>query len=259
MPSRRTFLKLGAVAGAGIFIPTAAWRTFASATQPQTPLVSATIPQFVEPLTTFVGRRVTSTSFDVGMREFQQKVLPDSLYATMPSPFSQGTYVWGYKVDSRPAFYPGFTVEARRGTPTTINYINQLSSPQSSHLEPLLTIDQTIHWADPLNAGSSMHMGSFQPYKGTIPTVAHLHGAEVPSASDGEPEAWFTQDGLHGKGYGTLHSCGGNAAVFQYPNTQQATTLWFHDHALGIVRINIFAGLAAMYFVRDQFDTGQTN
>lgn len=259
MPSRRTFLKLGAVAGTGIFVPTVAWRAFASATLPQTPLLGANIPQFVEPLTTFVGQRVSSTSFNVTMKEFQQKVLPDSVYSTMVSPFNQGTFVWGYKVDGKPPSYPGFTVEARRGTPTTITYVNSLPSPSNSHLEPLLTIDQTIHWADPLNSGSSTHMGSFQPYQGTIPTVVHLHGAEVPSGSDGAPEAWFTQDGIHGPGYSTIASTISNAAVYQYPNTQQGTTLWFHDHALGLVRINVFSGLAAMYFLRDQFDTGLSN
>jgi FtsP/CotA-like multicopper oxidase with cupredoxin domain len=44
-----------------------------------------------------------------------------------------------------------------------------------------------------------------------------------------------------------------------HPNKQQATTLWFHDHSLGITRINVFSGLAAFYFIRDQFDTGQIN
>lgn len=259
MPSRRTFLKMGAAAGAGVFVPAASWRAFASVVLPQTPLPGANIPQFVEPLTTFVGRRVTSSSFNVVMQEFQQKVLPTSLYATMVPPFNQGTYVWGYKVDSRPPFFPGFTVEAQRGVPTTINYINNLPFPNSSHLEPLLTIDQTIHWADPLNTGSSMHMGSFQPYKGTIPTVVHLHGAEVPSTFDGAPEAWFTQDGIHGKGYSTLTSTSRNAAIYRYPNTQQGTTLWFHDHALGVTRINVFSGLATMYFLRDQFDTGRSD
>lgn len=263
MPSRRTFLKAGAVAGAGLFVPAAAWRAWASTTLPQTPLLGANIPKFVEPLTTFVGERVTSQYFNVIMREFQQNVLPDSLYATMVPPFNQGTSVWGYQVDGRPPFYPGFTVEAQRGRATTVNYVNNLPSPIRSRLEPLLTIDQTIHWADPLHTGSSMHMGSFQPYQGTIPTVVHLHGAEVPSASDGAPEAWFTQDGIHGPGYSTLEDTFGsnssNAAVFQYPNTQQATTLWFHDHALGMVRINVFAGLAAMYFLRDQFDTGRSD
>ncbi|HEX7736173.1 MAG TPA: multicopper oxidase domain-containing protein [Ktedonobacteraceae bacterium] len=259
MPSRRTFLKMGAAAGAGVLLPTMTWRAFASVTLPQTPLAGADIPQFVEPLTTFVGRRVSSSSFNVAMQEFQQKVLPDSMYSTMVPPFNQGTYVWGYKVDSRPSFFPGFTVEAQRGTATSINYINNLPFPNNSHLEPLFTIDQTIHWADPLGTGSSMHMGSFQPYQGTIPTVVHLHGAEVPSAFDGAPEAWFTQDGIHGKGYSSLFHTSGNAAVYRYPNTQQATTLWFHDHALGMTRINVFSGLAAMYLLRDQFDTGRSD
>ncbi len=89
MPSRRTFLKLGAAAGAGVLIPTAAWRAFASATLPQTPLASSSIPQFVEPLTTFVGKRVTSTSFNTVMQEFQQKILPDSMYTMLPPPFNQ--------------------------------------------------------------------------------------------------------------------------------------------------------------------------
>lgn len=259
MPSRRTVLKWGAVAGAGILIPTATWRAFASVTLPQTPLLGSSIPQFAEPLTTFVGRRVTSSAFTVNMQEFQQKVLPSSMYSTMASPFNQGTYVWGYKVDSRPAFFPGFTVEARRGVPTMINYVNSLPLPRNSHLEPLLTIDQTIHWADPQGGGGSVHMGSFQPYQGTIPTVVHLHGAEVPSAFDGAPEAWFTQDGIHGKGYSTMANTGSNAALYAYPNTQQGTTLWFHDHALGMTRINVFSGLAAMYFLRDQFDTGRSD
>ena len=250
---------MGAVAGAGLILPGAVWRAWASATLPQTPLTSADIPQFVEPLTTFVGNRVKSSSFGVIMREFQQKVLPDSMYQTMPAPFNQGTFLWGYQVDGRPTFYPGFTVEAQRGTPTTVMYVNNLPLPPKSQLEPLLTIDQTIHWADPLNSGSSMHMGSFDPYQGTIPTVVHLHGAEVPSGSDGAPEAWFTHDGLRGKGFSTIANCGSNAALYQYPNTQQSTTLWFHDHTLGLVRINIYAGLAAMYFVRDQFDTGRSD
>src|SRR5439155_21601768 len=112
--------------------------------------------------------------------------------------------------------------------------------------------DQTIHWADPLR-----QMGSVSPYTGPIPTVVHLHGAEDPSAFDGAPEAWFTPDGRHGKGYSTLFATDRNAAVYQYHNDQQATTLWFHDHSLGITRINVFSGLAAFYFIHDQFDTGQ--
>src|SRR5207245_11486186 len=125
------------------------------------------------------------------------------------------------------------------------------SPPLTPGLRQYVTIDQTIAWADPLN-----QMGSSSPCSGPIPTVAHLHGGEDTSSFDGAPEAWFTPDGRHGNGYSTLFATDPNAAVYQYHNEQQATTLWFHDHSLGITRINVFSGLAAFYFIRDQFDTG---
>jgi FtsP/CotA-like multicopper oxidase with cupredoxin domain len=87
--------------------------------------------------------------------------------------------------------------------------------------------------------------------------VVHLHGGETQSTSDGAPEAWFTNDGLHGPGYFSLEPTDPNAAIYDYPNEQQAATLWLHDHSLGITRINVFSGLAAFYLLRDQYDTGK--
>jgi FtsP/CotA-like multicopper oxidase with cupredoxin domain len=86
--------------------------------------------------------------------------------------------------------------------------------------------------------------------------VSHLHGGEVPSAFDGAPDQWFTEDGRHGPGYRTITGVASNEAKYQYPNEQEGTTLWFHDHALGITRINVYAGVAAYYFLRDGFDNG---
>ncbi|HEX9245402.1 MAG TPA: multicopper oxidase domain-containing protein, partial [bacterium] len=166
-----------------------------------------------------------------------------------PAPFNTGTYVWGYQVGDAAPSWPGATIEARRGTTTTVKYVNSL--PLDPVLRGYLTIDQTIHWADPLH-----EMGSVSPYAGPIPTVVHLHGGEVSSLFDGAPEAWFTPDGRHGKGYSTLVATDPNAAVYPYPNGQQAATLWFHDHTLGITRLNVYSGLAAFYLIRDEFDTG---
>jgi spore coat protein A len=254
--SRRQFLKIGALAGAVALVPidrslSSVSRVLASVQSPQTPLPSASIPKYRTALRTFVGQRVTSTAMTTSLVEFPQHVLPPSLYPLgVP-----GTWLWGFRVDSRPPSWPAFTVEARRGTPTTVNYVNNLpAGVGSSHLEKLLTVDQTLHWADPLNAGNS-----FKPYTGPMPGVVHLHGGEVPSGVDGAPEAWYTSTGIHGRGYSTVSPAAANAAVFRYPNTQPATTLWFHDHALGLTRINVFSGLAAFYFVRDQYDTGQAN
>ncbi|MBO0883941.1 MAG: multicopper oxidase domain-containing protein, partial [Mycobacterium sp.] len=214
-------------------------------------------------------------SLNVGMFEFQQRILPDSVYAGLQAPFNAGSFVWGYSVQSANEFaatpasaaadatdanvrngsrpsYPGRTVEVTRGGPAPVRYSNNL--PNDPVLRKFLTIDQTIHWADPLHQG---HLTT--PYTGPIPTVVHLHGAEDQSTSDGAPEAWFTNNGLHGPGYFSQSPTASNAAVYLYPNGQESTTLWFHDHSLGITRINVFSGLAAMYFIRDQFDTGQPN
>src|SRR5579864_7448487 len=118
---------------------------FASVQTPQTPLLGANIPQFLEPLPTFAKKRVSSTSLTVCMQEFQQKILPASLYSGLKPPFHEGTFLWGYKVDNQPPSYPGYTIEARQGYPTTVTYINELPLPASSKLVKQLTIDQTIH------------------------------------------------------------------------------------------------------------------
>lgn len=258
MPTRRVVIKAGALVGVGALTATGAAliipRVVQSSDAAQVPLLGSKIPKFVDPLPTFVGKRVTSASFDVQMGEFQQKILPNSLYAELSAHFTAGTYLWGYKVGDKAFSYPGYTVEAQKGTPTTIKYSNQIPQPSASQLQAFLTIDQTIHWSDPEG-----QMGSTKAYQGAIPTSVHLHGAEVPSSFDGGPEQWFTSDGLHGKAYVTSASTSPNAAIYSYPNAQPAATLWFHDHALGMTRVNVFSGLAAFYLLRDQHDTGQSD
>ena len=74
-----------------------------------------------------------------------------------------------------------------------------------------------------------------------------IHGAEVPSESDGGPYAWFTP------GYavtGQTWGIDGTDQYYSYPNTQEAATLWFHDHLMGATRLNVYAGLAGFYFLR---------
>ncbi len=253
--SRRTLMKVAGLAGAGAAIRVEAPAIFGSASAsvsvPQTPLDGSTLTKWVTPVPTFNARRAQGSILQVGIYEFQQKVLPDWYYATLPAPYNKGTYLWGYGVGAPGAApnYPGVTVEQHKGTPTTITYVNNL--PVNPVLRKYLTYDQTIHWADPLNTGHTT-----ATYAGPIPTVVHLHGGEDQSTSDGVPEAWFTINGLHGKGYATFKPTAPNAAVYSYPNGQQATTLWFHDHVLGVTRLNVYAGQAAFYFLRDQYDTG---
>ena len=122
------------------------------------------------------------------------------------------TAVWSYN-----GSYPGPSFEAQRGVPIFVQWIDDLPTRH------LFNVDTQIHGAEyPEN-----------PY---VRNVVHLHGSHSPSASDGLPMDWFTP---------------GQSKTAWYPNSQPATTLWYHDHAMGLGRLNIYAGLAGFYFLRD--------
>src|SRR5215469_14035468 len=128
MTTRRRFLKMSAAAGAGTFLFAAESlqdisHALASVQVPQTALSGEGISKFVEALPTFFGQRVCDASYTVSMQEFQQKILPSKFYAKLKAPYQKGTYLWGYKVGNRPAFSPGYTVEAFRSRPTTVKYV----------------------------------------------------------------------------------------------------------------------------------------
>ncbi len=129
------------------------------------------------------------------------------------------TRMWGYE-----GSVPGPTFEVKRNEQVRVLWLNQLPKKH------LLPVDKTIHGA----------MGTPE-----VRTVVHLHhGVSTPS-NDGHPEAWFTR-GF--KQTGPFFS----RRVYRYDNQQRASNLWYHDHALGITRLNVYAGLAGMYFLRDQ-------
>ena len=230
---------------------------------PQVALPGADIPKYVDAVPTFSGKRIDATqTATVQMLEFQQKVLPASIYSGLAAPYDSGTYVWGYKVNTSGPSWPAYTLEARRYTATTAIYYNNLKQADGSPpvLAKYLTIDQTIHWADPLGTtrGNDCMMGPplaqpcLEPYSGAIPAVVHLHGAEDLSYYDGHPDAWFTPDFQYtGPAFVTN--------TYNYNNFQEATTLWFHDHGLGITRLNVYSGLAGFYLLRDSRDTGYAN
>jgi spore coat protein A, manganese oxidase len=254
----------------------------------QVRLPGSSIPKFVEPVPLFgpAGiQRVASSRISVSFDEFQQKVLPSSIYARLPSPFNSGTFLWGYNVERKGPRYPGVTIEARRDVPTTVTFTNRLEGPggMPSVLQKFLTVDQMMDWADPENRmcmfrrvscaatsvdpcckpyGYPLWRGRPLPFMQIpvqgepIPAVPHLHGGETPSAFDGGPEQWFTASGEHGPGYVSLSETNANSVVYRYPNSQEAATLWLHDHALGTTRVNVYAGLAAFYLLRDERDTG---
>jgi spore coat protein A, manganese oxidase len=124
------------------------------------------------------------------------------------------TTFWGYGTSC-----PGPTLEAREGKPILVEWVNQLPR---QHLFP---IDHTLHGAE--------------ADKPEVRTVVHLHGGRTGPESDGYPEDWFVS---------------GQSATCYYPNQQEATSLFYHDHAMGITRLNAVAGLMGLYFVRSEFE-----
>ncbi len=271
---RKSILVMGVMALllAGAGLPSGVWASFQV---PQTALDGTTVPKYQTPLPHFAGARVAAgNALAISYREFQQKVLPDSFYAGLPAsitPYSGpgpaitfnpqlGTYVWGYGVGGAAQNYPGFTVEAQKGTATAVTYTNNLGTAGAFPiLQRYLTVDQTLMWANPLNLPEDSP-DRFNPYSGPHPVVPHLHGGEVRSDSDGGPDSWWTPGGegtfFTPPAAGGIRGPGFFTSVYTYPNSQEATTLWFHDHVLGVTRTNVYAGLAAFWLIRDQFDTG---
>ena len=138
----------------------------------------------------------------------------------------------------------------------------------------MFAVDPTLNWANPTNAfppGDQFStVGVFPAYPpgfdGTVTAtnpngldaqtpvalVPHLHGAEDQSTSDGGPDAWWTSTGLKGAAYSTASATTPDgAAVYVYPNAQEPNTLFYHDHALGITRLNVMSGLAGFYLIRE--------
>jgi spore coat protein A, manganese oxidase len=111
---------------------------------------------------------------------------------------------------------PGPTFETRAGEPLLVEWVNALPS------QHFLPVDHTIHGAE--------------PDKPAVRTVVHLHGAKTAPESDGYPEDWIVP---------------GKSSLYYYPNEQDATMLWYHDHTLGINRLNVYAGLFGTFLIRD--------
>jgi len=124
------------------------------------------------------------------------------------------TTFWGYG-----ASMPGPTIEVERGQEILVDWPNLLPSKH------FLPIDHKLMGAE-----------RDQP---EVRTVVHLHGAKAPPVSDGYPENWYTP---------------GHTSVYHYPNDQEAALLWYHDHAMGINRLNILAGMLGLYIVRDDYE-----
>jgi len=230
------------------------------------------------------------TPFPVNAEEFEAQILPTlanwptapaTCFINDPDPtttadeVTPGTASWTYGYISNPATltgaprptYLGPVVIAQRGVaanPTYGNNIPDASLGSMGVVQYNMPIDKTLDWADPqMNTGPvDCYTGGFLTadcqaqypfYSGPMPIATHLHGGEVSALYDGGPDAWFTPGAAsHGPGY---PSPGSPTTTYHYPNEQQESLIWFHDHALGITRLNVFAGLAGIQPIIDPANT----
>jgi FtsP/CotA-like multicopper oxidase with cupredoxin domain len=209
--------------------------------------------------------------YEISMKQITQQILPAGLPATT---------VWGYGAKAAQSnrgllihHAPSLTIEARHNRPVRVKWINELVDGNGNYRPHLLPVDQTLHWANPpggTDGRDTRPTFTETPgrYTGPVPIVTHVHGAvDVHDDSDGYAEAWYLPDasnipagyategtwydffaGKAARAYGVQWGAG--FATFQYPNHNRAATIWYHDHTLGMTRVNVYAGPAGFYLIR---------
>jgi FtsP/CotA-like multicopper oxidase with cupredoxin domain len=215
--------------------------------------------------------------YEISVKQFSQQILPAELPATT---------VWGYGAvngdgSKNPLLLhnaPSLTIEADYNRPVRVKWINELMEKNAitgkyEYLPHLLPVDPTLHWANP--PGGAMGRDTRPTftetpgsYTGPVPMVTHVHGAVgVGDESDGYAEAWYLPaadnipadyategtwyEFFAGKAMASYGAAWGPGyATFQYPNLNRASTVWYHDHTLGMTRLNVYAGPAGFYIIR---------
>jgi spore coat protein A len=216
--SRRRFLQYGAGTGAALMLPWTRTAAVSAAGRPH-------LTKFVEPLPVPGRGLVVASPSGLNAYSFTQVPIARRLHPMLPP-----TPIWAYDDGSGLAGQAGsfgMVVVAESGTPLRIDFTNGLPPTYPAWIP----VDTRL-----------------APFGDNVRVLTHLHGGFVAGTSDGNPA-------VTPYGFGP----GETQTVF-YPNQspqQPATLLWFHDHGPGTTRLNVFAGLAAAYIIRDQYDTGR--
>jgi spore coat protein A len=213
--TRRTFLEQGGMIAAGLSVRA----TAPVGTLPVAPIVDPKhLSPFVDPLpipeiVRRSGLRADPTNASVLLPLYRMSMreFEHKVHRDLPA-----TRMWGFAFNDSEPSSPGPIFETRSGEGLLVEWVNELP------LRHLLPVDHTLH-------GAEMD-------KPEVRTVIHLHGGRTPPESDGYPESWFSRN---------------ESAVCHYPNRQDAALLFYHDHTMGINRLNIYAGLQGLFLIRD--------
>lgn len=233
------------------------------------------IPKFVDPLIIpeTMPNNGTPNSYRISARKIKQQILP--LFDVNGVPTNYGpSDVLAYGTNDTNHSFPSMTIEAISGLPITVEWVNELMDVNGNYLPHFLPIDQTLHWSNP--PGGMMLRDtdlnkSKQFYTGPIPLVTHLHGTHTFDHSDGYAEAWVLPNAKNidptFATVGSKYNYFQNKYLTQFPNElpwapgtsryyysndnfDSDGTFWFHDHSMGMTRINVYSGLVGFYLLR---------
>ncbi len=217
--SRRRFLGYGLGTGAALTLPWTAGVRRAGAAS------GVNLGKYLEPVPVPNNGIVVAKPISPNQYAFTQKMISRQLHPQLPpTPFF--AYDDGSGLTGQAGSF-GMAVVAQSGTPVDATFTNELPQPYPDWIP----VDTRLTVA---------------PDR-VVRAITHLHGGFVAADSDGNPAITMN-------GFGS-----GETQTVHYPNQQPqmpATLLWFHDHAFGATRLNVFAGLAAAYILRDDNDTG---
>ncbi len=284
--SRRDFLRISGGAGGGLFfigqiggrlfsVPVAAAQIPGGSLDPlgvpkyQTAMLIPPVMPRARTITQRGGKQIDA--YEISVEQVAQQILPAGFPATT---------VWGYGATAAESNRgllihnaPSLTIEARHNRPVRVRWTNNLVDGNGNYRPHLLPVDPTLHWANPPGGDAQRDSrptfaSTPGPYTGPVPLVTHAHGAVgVGDESDGYAEAWYLPaadnipddyategtwyDFFAGKASAKFGvNWGPGFATFQYPNHGRASTDWYHDHTLGMTRLNVYAGPAGFYIIR---------
>ena len=254
MVSRRDLLKYsafaGTAAGAGVLFNNSKWMFLhpGEAAVLAGGLSDPTLqPKFVEPVPNALD---PGFIYDTSKGKIKVAVSPATHETGLVSSGGNRlpTPIWGYGTQQDKIYtWPGRTFQVRNGESLEVTWENRIKKQDPYLLTGLNgqpVYDTSLHWAYSLPG----YEGFTIPSKGN-PIVVHVHGSHSDFESDGNPEFFFSSTNLRGPQY--------EQKKYNYDGTQPgAGLLWYHDHALGLTRLNVYSGMAGFFFVRDDFDTG---
>jgi len=218
MISRRRLFQ----AGAGLAIPV----SFGAVVRPVAAVVPAGLTMFTEQLPTLADLGVVDAT--QGGSATLRMVNASHRFHGALGPAD----TFAYRTLTGSQTYLGPVIVARRGVPFDLTVRNELGAHPLAFAIDQQLVQQAVD-DGLLPAGTN---DAVAPRAAT-----HLHGGNTRPEFDGGPLDVFLP---------------GAEFTYSYDNEQESAGLWFHDHALAITRLNVYAGLAGGYLIRDGNDPG---